>query len=72
MHEVSSTDFYNWKQDPITQALMIQINNRMEQAREILTLSAGKDPIEDNFYRGFIQAHREILEVSYEDMEENQ
>lgn len=70
MSVISPTDFYNWKVDPVTTAFMLAVKERIENAREILTQSAGKDSNEDNYYRGYINGQRDILEVSIEDLEE--
>ena len=72
MSVISSTDFYNWKSDPVTTMVMININERIEQAKQILAGSAGLDTNNDNYLRGYIAANNDILGVGFEDMEEQE
>lgn len=57
---ISVSDFQNWKCDPVTQAFFSACEQRVEDAKEILATSAGLDSVNDNVYRGFILAYREI------------
>ena len=66
---MNSSDFTNWLQDPVTQAFYEAMKLRVEDAREILAASAGIDPINDNFNRGFIAAYNEALNFRVEDVE---
>lgn len=64
---ISINDFNMWKSDPVTVAFMQTVKNRIAEGKENLSYVAGIDSNHDNFMRGFIQAQREILEVSFED-----
>lgn len=70
MQVISSTDFQDWKKHPVTLMLMSAVTMRIEDAKDILSTSAGMDATADNYFRGFIQGQREILDISFEDVEE--
>ena len=72
MSVISTTDFYNWKSDPVTTMVMITVNERIEQAKNLLAGSAGLDPNNDNYLRGYIAACNDLLGVDFEDMEESE
>jgi hypothetical protein len=59
---ISKLDFQQWKTDPITEAFMEACQDRIEDTKEILVISAGLDAVNDNFYRGFVRAYQEMLE----------
>lgn len=67
---ISKDDLYLWKNEPITQAWFEACETRINDAKDILGTTAGIDPVTDNFYRGFIQAYREMLEFSVEELEQ--
>jgi len=64
---ITKQDFLKWKEDSITRAFYEVIHDRIEDAKDILSYQAGNDPLQDNFYRGFIYAYREFLEFKVED-----
>lgn len=66
---ISKSDYINWKSDPVTRAFFEATRERVEEAKEMLAVSAGIDPTLDNFYRGFIKAYREIEEFTVEGTE---
>lgn len=70
MQVISSTDFQDWKRHPVTLTFLDAVYNRIEEAKNNLATSAGLDSTLDNFLRGFIQGQREILEISFDDVEE--
>lgn len=70
MHEISASDFENWKLDPVTRAFFAAAEERVEEAKEILATQAGLEISEDNFLRGFIRAYREIPLFRIEDLQE--
>jgi len=72
MSVISSSDFLNWKADPVTTMVMIKINERIEDAKNTLAGNAGLDPTFDNYLRGYISANNDILGVGFEDMEESE
>lgn len=64
---ISQSDFELWKSEPVTKAFFAAGLDRVEQAKEILSVSAGLNATEDNYLRGFIQAYREIQEFRVEE-----
>jgi hypothetical protein len=66
----SKSDFDNWKSDPVTKAFFTAARERVEDAKEVLSVQAGLDPIQDNLIRGLIQAYREMQDFRIEDLEE--
>lgn len=72
MPAISKLEFQQWKEHPVTKAYFEASNVRIEDAKEILAVQAGMNPDEDNFFRGFIRAYREMLDFTidfYEDEE---
>ena len=63
------SDFQSWLTDPVTQAFYDAMQERIDDVRELMELSAGLDQINDNFNRGFIAAYREALNFRVEDVE---
>ncbi len=69
---ISKSDFDNWKLDPVTKAFFQAAQERIEEAKDVLSVEAGLNPIQDNTLRGLIQAYREIQDFRVEDIEEVQ
>lgn len=67
---ISKSDFDNWRSDLVTKAFFLACEQRVEDAKEILSTSAGINPIEDNLLRGFIRAYREMQEFRVEDTDD--
>ena len=70
MTVISRNDFDNWKSDPVTKAFFQAAQERIEEAKDVLSVEAGLNPIQDNTLRGLIQAYREIQDFRVEDIEE--
>jgi hypothetical protein len=70
MSVISASDFLNWKSDSVTQAFFSSIVDRIEDAKESLSTSAGIDPDTDNWFRGFIAGQRDVLDVRLQDVSE--
>lgn len=60
-------DWLAWKADPVTQAFFEACEERIEEAKDILSVSAGMDGDQDNLMRGFIKAYREMMEFEVND-----
>ena len=71
MSVISTSDFSNWKQDGVTEAVMTALFNRVELCKEHLAVNAGLDSNEDNRIRGYIQALRDMLQISFDDVQED-
>ena len=72
MTVISKSDFDNWKSDPVTKAFFQAAQERVEEAKDVLSVEAGLNPVQDNTLRGLIQAYREIQDFRVEDIEEVQ
>lgn len=70
MQQITSSDFSEWKSNPVTKCFYMAISDRIEEAKEVLSNQAGISVNEDNFLRGFIRAYREALMFRVDDLEE--
>ena len=68
---ISKSEWIDWKANPVTKAFFEATQNRIEETKDVLSYSAGLDPITDNFNRGFIQAYREMQDFRIEDLDED-
>ena len=66
---ITASDFIDWKSNPVTKAFMEACNERIEDAKSELAISAGINPIQDNLLRGLILAYREINDFRIDDLE---
>ncbi len=69
---LSKEDWKTWKQDPVTRLFYSAVDERIDDAKETLANTAGNDPLQDSFYRGFIFAYREMLEFKFEEVDETE
>lgn len=67
---VSQSDFLTWKSDPVTKAFLQAALERVEDAKDILSVQAGFNPNEDRYLCGLIQAYREMQDFRIEDIQE--
>lgn len=67
---ISKSEWTDWKQHNITRAYIQASFERIEESKEILANTAGQDPIQDSFMRGFIAAYREMLDFRVEDVQD--
>lgn len=65
---ISKSEFQDWKTQEVTRAFMAAAEIRVEDAKEMLAGSAGQDSNNDNFFRGFITAYRELQNFKVEDL----
>ena len=68
---ITYSDWLEWRKLPITQLFYEVCRERIEEAKEAAINQCGLDHSQDNFYRGFVYAFREMLEfkVEPEDLE---
>jgi len=71
MSLVTKEEWSDWKASLVTKAFFQAAEDRKQDAKEILGVSAGQDQASDNFYRGFIAAYNEMQEFRIEDLDEN-
>lgn len=62
--KVSKDEFQQWKGSPVTEEIFEEIQQRIDDAKEILGQSAGLNPEQDRLLCGMILAYNEILNVS--------
>mgnify|MGYP000035325412 FL=1 len=70
MNIPTRSDFDNWRSDPVTRAFFAAARERVEDAKELLSIEAGLNPNQDNLLRGLIQAYREMQDFRMDDLEE--
>lgn len=66
---VTATDFTDWKSNPVTKAFFEACNERIEDTKDMLAISAGIDSVQDNLLRGIVFAYREMQEFRIDDLE---
>ena len=67
MTPITKGDFVNWKQDKVTEAFFTAAQERIKEAKDILAVSAGTDPLHDRFLVGLIHAYVELQDFYVED-----
>ena len=67
---ISVNEWHDWKSNPVTKAFYEACDFRIEDAKDVLSSSAGIDSSSDSFYRGFIHAYREMLDFKVEELGE--
>lgn len=68
MSMITKSEWNDWKQNQVTRAFFAAADMRIEDAKEILAVTAGMDVEENNWYRGFIAAYREMFDFRVEDL----
>lgn len=66
---ITKDEYVEWQNNNVTKAYMEACLTRLDDAKDILVNQAGLDSDQDNFYRGFIHAYREMLNFTIEDFE---
>jgi len=72
MSVIKAQDFYDWKKNDVTKAFMYAAKERIDDAMNVLSTTAGLNAIEDNYMRGFIQAYRELEDFRIDDLAEEE
>ena len=68
----SQSDFENWKGDFVTKSFFHAAHERIEDAKDVLSVQAGIDSNQDNYLRGLIQAYREVQQFRIDDLEDRE
>ena len=68
MSLITKSDFDNWRSDPVTKAFFQAALERVEDAKETLSVTAGLDANQDNLLRGIIFAYREMESFRIDDL----
>lgn len=71
MPAISKLDFQQWKSSPVTEAFLSACQDQLKTANDALIRRAGLDSNDDNFYRGYIQAYIEVMELHSDDFVED-
>lgn len=66
---ISKAEFYDWKKHPVSQIVLAQVEDRIQELYEMLGESAGQNSIQDSQYVGAIKAYKDILNIDYEEGE---
>ena len=69
MSNLSQSDFNDWRSNAVTKAFFEAARDRIEEAKDLLSYSAGNDSLADRQLVGLIQAYRELQEFRLEDTE---
>jgi len=64
---VNYEDFVNWKQDPVTKQFFNQIEDKIEEVKDLLVQDAGKDPEGDRYLCGYARACYDILATEFKE-----
>lgn len=66
--KITKGEWNQWHENIVTQAFFEAAGIRVEDAKDVLAVSAGLEPEQDNFWRGFISAYNEMKEFKVEDL----
>lgn len=70
--EISKELFKEWEQHPVTKAVKVGFDDRAKGMLEYLATEVAKDPRTDLIYSGYIQAVKDFLLVSMDDVKETE
>ncbi len=65
--DISREEFLDWKSQAVTKEVFKVIDERINDAKDELSASAGDDPVADRYLVGMIRAFRELQDINYED-----
>lgn len=65
---ITKADFIDWKSNPVTKAVFMEIKKLADDGVEGLSLSAGLDPLNDRAIVGKINGLRNVLDISFSDI----
>ena len=65
--DITREEFLDWKANHVTKAVFGVLEQRINDAKDILAATAGEDPVADRYLVGMIRGFSELQEVSYED-----
>lgn len=70
MERITANDFAAWRESPVTKAFFAAAMQRIYDAAYNLTITAGMEPNQDNYTRGFIAAYRELEGFRIDDLDD--
>jgi len=68
---ITQADFKEWKAHSVTRAFFQAAQERIEECKDLLSYSAGSDPMQDRTLVGMVTAYREMQEFRVEQEEDN-
>ena len=68
---ISQSDFTNWLEDDVTKQVMLGIKERLFNTSKQFLGYPRSDLDQVNWLRGYMTAYEEILDIKFEDTEEN-
>jgi|JI9StandDraft_1071089.scaffolds.fasta_scaffold190809_2 hypothetical protein len=69
MTPITQGDFQDWKNNKVTEAFFSAAKERIAEAKSVLSVSAGSEPLQDRFLVGLIHAYTELQDFYVEDSE---
>lgn len=69
---IERSEFDLWKSNPVTKEFFQALQERIDEAAQLLVHSAGMNPVEDNFNRGYIRAMFDTAQFEVNFAEENE
>lgn len=67
MDALTKEEFLDWRNNIVTQEVFKVVEQRINDAKDILGATAGEDPIADRYLVGMIRGFNELLEIDYND-----
>ncbi len=71
MIEFTKDDFMQWRSEAVTKRVMLMIAKKIEEGKEELSHRAGDNPITDREMVGKLNGLRDVLGVSYYELEDD-
>ncbi len=65
---MTNNDLRDWKQHPVTKQVFASLQEREEQIKETLVISAGIDSGQDREYVGYVKALKDIYLIEAADV----
>ena len=69
--DLTKDDYLQWRSNIVTEVVFKRIQERVEGLKELLANSAGHDSNEDRKLVGLILAYRTLLNMGWEDMQDD-
>ena len=69
---ITRSEWQDWKAHPVTKAFYEASLERIDEAKDALSYSAGVDTLQDRLLVGLIQAYREMIDFRVEDIVETE
>lgn len=67
---MTSQEFSDWKRHPVTKIIFEQLESLIAEGKNELATTAGESPTLDARKGGAIQAYQNILETTFEEIEQ--